>query len=130
MEGARVLTMALTTIELAEGETCLDRFYADKVRRKILRPAAALQIQNVHTRAAVLNEVDGWADVLGEPIESTPEGALFVVDWATTRFLRVNCPSTGQTYVLGVPAEMTTVKDARAWVNRGATSEDMRGMES
>lgn len=118
------------TIELAEGETCMDRFYADAVRRRVLRPAAAMRIENVHTRTAVLNEIDGWYDVLGETVEETPEGSLHAVEWATTRFLRVVCPSTGQPYVLGVPAEIATVADARKWVNRGVSTEDLRGMES
>jgi hypothetical protein len=113
--------LELKTIELGEDETCMDKFFSREVIAGRLEPDAAMLIENVHIRAETLNECDGWNKLLDKltKVQSTPRGELYSADWLETNMLKVICPSTGQTYVLGVPSDKTTVDDALLFVNKG-----------
>jgi hypothetical protein len=117
-------------IDLARGETCIDRFFAREIRAGRLSAIDAMLIANTHTRAEVLADIDGWDDILAPEwlIEKTPRGELYAPEWLETRLLRVFCPSTGNAYVLGVGAKSATVAQALLEVNRGL--KNFGGMES
>ena len=88
-----------------------------------LDPATALTWPNVEQRNAAA-EIIGWARILEQLKPSTidtdrdPEiGTLLRVDLPdapNSRFLRVRC-GTGREFVLPVPAEMETARQANAW---------------
>lgn len=80
-----------------------------------------LRIANNMARARALDAVDGWAAVLGKPVDDggPSDGQLFesadAEFAARVRLLRVVCPSTARVYVLRVPAATQTAAAARRW---------------
>jgi hypothetical protein len=89
----------------------------------VLTPQLALTHQNIEQRRAAC-EILGWTKILRELNAKTvdenkdPEiGTLLRVDLPeapASQFLRVRC-GTGREFVLPVPAEMRSAKQANAW---------------
>jgi hypothetical protein len=86
-------------------------------------PALALNHKNIEERRC-LAEILGWEKILSqlEPVvidtDSNPQmGQLLEVDLPDSgkeKFLKVLC-GTGRTFVLPVPPEMKTARQANAW---------------
>lgn len=83
----------------------------------------ALEIENAHARAAAVEAVGGWNEILGDPLASSENGDLYEAEWLETRILKVACPSTSQIYFLHVPKSCKNVASALAFVNRGLAPE-------
>jgi hypothetical protein len=92
-------------------------------RKAELDPRTALTWENIEQRSAAA-EIIGWERIMSvlEPRvidrnRSHTIGTLLEVDLPDapgSRFLRVVCP-TGRTFVLPVPRELTTARQANAW---------------
>ena len=81
----------------------------------------AMEIEDTMVRARLIDHLDGWGGVCGKLIERTDEGELYHSsdEDVEVKMLKVVCPSTSRVYVLLVPEEMTTVQEARLFINRG-----------
>lgn len=105
------------------GWTIRDTAIVEMIKKKEVGIEAAMAVQNAHARAVAVDACGGWEKFVGKPVHEDAEGALYAVEWLATKILKVVCPSTKETYYLHVPAEMTTAKEARLWVNRGIKPE-------
>lgn len=113
--------------------------YIEQLIRKGEPVELALEIENVHRRANLLFEFNGWETLLNKKtlIECTPRGELHSGERysVANKLLKVTCPSSIRrndavllTYVLSVPSTVKTVDEALAFVNRGPV--EFGGMES
>jgi hypothetical protein len=107
------------------------RIPAEWIRDKSLTPEIALMHPQVEQCRAAC-EILGWEKVLESlhtnviDTDDNPEyGQLLEVDLpeiGTERFLKVQC-GTGRTFVLPVPPDMTTAREANAWTYGVAANE-------
>lgn len=100
--------------------SALEWFVYSKVKTGELTPNNLMGIENVMARAAAMAELDAWDSVEkeAEVVHKSARGTLLAVSWLSQRILKVVCPSTSKVYFLGVPATVTTVEEAQAFVNQ------------
>ena len=105
-------------------------------RRNELDPRIALTWPNVEQRRAAA-EIIGWDRIIDRlnptvvNMDRNPLiGTLLRVDLPDSpgeQFLRVKC-GTGRTFVLGVPPEMRTAKEAQQWLYPGIGERDLKAV--
>jgi hypothetical protein len=101
-------------------------------QRETLDPMTALTSPNIEQRRAAA-EIIGWSRVMEKMLprtidrDSDPEiGELLevTIEHAPARFLKVRC-GTGRVFVLPVPREMRTAREANAWTY-GLSADEFR----
>jgi len=106
---------------LAARPFAADRHSPEGAGMRLAAGLHALQVRDAMVRARLLDIVDGWEALKegGRVVDTDPEhGQLIEPDTRLElqcRLLLVTCPSTGRRYMLRVPGEFRTARDARLW---------------
>ena len=93
--------------------------FAERIEKKAFAVDDFFRTQNQELRRIILRVVP-MDKVLSrmKKVAEDKEGALYDLgreDWNRRRYLHVKCPSTGQRYLLEVPRDQTSPKNARRW---------------